>query len=133
MREETSAALDNRYRRRRALILIAGALLVQSAYPQTASIRKDSFETGTIQSSIWNASDTDGCSASVQTGDAADGTHYLRSTLTAKAGGGNYRCELNAKGIGMQTTDIDGDHALLRNFLSDASSHARTIRRSATT
>ena len=56
MRELTSAAPDNRCLRR-TLILIAGALLVQSAYPQTVSIRKDSFETGTIQTSIWNASD----------------------------------------------------------------------------
>ena len=100
MREERSAALDNRCRQWRGLILITGALLVQSAYPQTASIQKDSFESGTIQSSIWHASDTDGCSASVQTGDAADGTRYMRSSLTANPpNGGNFRCELNARGI----------------------------------
>jgi hypothetical protein len=86
-----------------ALNLIAGALLVQSAYPETAGILKDSFESGTIQTSIWNTSDTDGCSASVQTGKAADHTHYMRSTLTAKSGGGNYRCEQNAKGVGDDT------------------------------
>jgi hypothetical protein len=86
-----------------ALVSITGALLVQSAYPQAASVRKDSFETGTIQSSIWNQSATDGCSASVQSGNAADGTHYLRSTLSAKAGGGNYRCEQNAKAVGAGT------------------------------
>src|SRR5687767_5746436 len=104
MRELTSAAPYNRCGRR-TLILIAGALLVQSAYPQTLSIRKDSFETGTIQSSLWNVSDTDGCSTSVQTGDAADGKHYLRSTLTSKEGGGNYRCELNGTGIEKQGFD----------------------------
>lgn len=99
MRKETSAALDDRFRRSRALFLITGALLVQSAYPQTASIRKDSFETGVIDSSIWNNSDTEGCNAFVQTGDAADGNRYLRSTLTAKEGGGNYRCELRLRGV----------------------------------
>jgi hypothetical protein len=85
----------------RGLILIAGGLFLQSAYPQTASLPKDSFESGTIQSSIWQASDTEGCSASVKTGDAADGTHYMRSALTAKPGGGNYRCEQSAKGVGI--------------------------------
>ncbi|MGH8241831.1 MAG: heparin lyase I family protein [Steroidobacteraceae bacterium] len=99
MREVTSAVPGNRCRPR-ALILIAGALLVQSAYPQIADIRKDSFETGAIQTSLWNASDTDGCSISVQTGGAAEGKHYMRSTLTSKEGGGNYRCELNGKGMG---------------------------------
>lgn len=87
----------------RGLVFISGALLVQSANSQLASIRKDSFETGTIQSTIWNASDTDGCSAAVKTGDAADGTYYMRSTLTATAGGGNYRCEQNAKGLDAST------------------------------
>ena len=99
MREKTSAARGIRCRLR-TLVLIAGALVVQSANPQTAAIRKDSFETGTIQTSIWNASDTDGCSVSVQTGDAADGKLYMRSTLMSKLGGGNYRCELNSKGLG---------------------------------
>ncbi len=98
MREET-AALGDRCRRRRVLILITGALLVQSAYPETVGIRKDSFETGNIDYSIWNNSDTDGCSALVQTGEAADGNYYLRSTLTATEGGGNYRCELRLRGV----------------------------------
>jgi Polysaccharide lyase len=88
--------------RGRVLMLIAGALLVQSAYPETASILSDSYETGTIQSSIWNRAGTGGCTASIETGDAADGTRYMRSSLTANPPtGGNYRCEWNARGIDM--------------------------------
>jgi hypothetical protein len=78
---------------------------VQSAHPQNSEIRKDSFETGAIQSSLWNVSDTDGCTVSVHSGDAAEGKHYFRSTLSSKPGGGNYRCELNAKGLGEEGFD----------------------------
>jgi Polysaccharide lyase len=103
MREKTSPSLNYRCWRRRGFLLVTGALLVQSAYSQTAGTVNDSFETGTIQSSIWHGTDDDGCSASVQTGDAADGTHYMRSTLTAMPGGGSYRCEQNAKELGLNT------------------------------
>ena len=100
MREETSAVLNNR-RRRHTLIVIAGAMLVQPAYAQVAKIQEN-FETGTLDSKIWQSYDTDGCSAIVETGDAAEGTRYLRSSLTAKLPtGGNYRCEQNARCVGV--------------------------------
>jgi hypothetical protein len=105
MRQELSESVNNRFRRRRALILVTGALLAQSAYSQTTTIRKDSFETGTIEPAIWNATDSDGCNVSVYAGAAAHGAHYLRSILTSKPGGGNYRCELNGSGMGQQGYD----------------------------
>lgn len=107
MREETSSAPNQRCRhvRMRALSFVAGAMLVQSAYPETAGIRKDGFESGTIQSALWNGSNTDGCNISVQTGSAAEGKYYMRSTLTSKEGGGNYRCELNGSGLGQEGYD----------------------------
>ena len=127
MRAKTSAAQDNRVQQsrlqgvddflraparpsrigwKRAPILIAGALLVQPVYPQSATILNESFETGAIQSSTWNESNTDGCNTTVETGDAADGTRYMRSVLTANSPlGGNFRCELNGRGIG-ETTPV---------------------------
>jgi hypothetical protein len=85
-----------------ALCAVAGALLALPAHPQTAMIVKDGFESGAIDPTIWQGSSTDGCSATVPSGDAADGTRFLRSSLTASLPlGGNYRCEQNAKGVGV--------------------------------
>jgi Polysaccharide lyase len=97
MRENTSAALSNRFWK--ALTMIASAWIVPAAYPQSLSIRHDSFESGTILSAIWHPADTGGCNAAVQADKASDGTHYLRSTLTAAPDGGNYRCELRVRDI----------------------------------
>jgi hypothetical protein len=99
MKEQTLVAMYNRRGRRRGLVFIAGAMLVQSGLAHGASILKDSFDTGAIQSEIWNPSDTDGCSASIQSGAASEGKQFLRSSLTAAPDGGNYRCELRAKNI----------------------------------
>lgn len=86
------------------IFLIAGALVAEPAYPQAVTALVDGFETGTIQSTLWNESSTGGCSATVPSGGASEGTYYLRSTLTANPPtGGNYRCEQNARGVGENT------------------------------
>lgn len=83
------------------------ALVAKPAYQQAASgaVLDDSFETGTVQSSLWNESKTAGCVYTVPSGGAAEGSRFLRSTLTVAAGPspGNYRCELNARGVGERT------------------------------
>lgn len=86
------------------IFLVAGALVAEPAYQQAVTILGDSFEKGTIQSTLWNESSTNGCNPTVQSGDAAEGKYYLRSSLTANPpNGGNYRCEQNAIGLGTST------------------------------
>lgn len=90
------------------VLLIAGALVAGPAYQQAVggvgSILNESFESGTIQTSVWNHSATAGCNHTVESGGAAEGSRYLRSSLTANPPlGGNYRCEWKAKGVGSNT------------------------------